>query len=192
MTPMTQSVSRWLLVSALALGAGLMTSPAARFALAAEQQQPAAKQEVASVEQLTNDALAALKSGKFEQSNQLLARAASMSQDPKVRQMSTWLDQFETQRQTFATERHKQYEKAVGDVQKLLANHKESYALDATARAYLLADEKKAFRDMPWVNNLVKQTAAMADQFDKNEQWLKALRLYSDLGAIEPANPEWK
>jgi carboxyl-terminal processing protease len=181
--------SRFILAAALAMG-GLIAAP--RGIARAAEPAPAPKQEVASVEQLTTDAFTALKSGKFEQSNQLLARAASISQDPKLHQMSSWVEQFESQRQTFATERHKQYDKAVADVHKLLNNNKDTYALDAAARAYLLADDKKAFRDEPWVDKLVKQTAAMADDFDKNEQWLKALRLYSDLGAIEPANPEWK
>jgi carboxyl-terminal processing protease len=152
----------------------------------------AAPEQVASIEKLKTDAFAALKSGKFEQSNELLAKAASMSQDPSVQQMAGWMNQFETQRQGFASERHKQYEKAVGDVHKLIDNHHESYALDAAARASLLSDDKKAFRAEPWVDALVKQTAAMAEQYDKNEQWLKAMRLYADLSSIEPAVPEWK
>src|SRR5204863_501871 len=81
-----------------------------------------------------------------EQSNELLAKAASISQDPTVHQMSGWMKQFESQRQEFASERHKQYEKAVGDVHKLIDNHKESFALDAAARASLLAQAKKAPR----------------------------------------------
>src|SRR5438477_8593764 len=32
----------------------------------------------------------------------------------------------------------------------------------------------------------------MAEEYEKGEQWLKALRLYSDLSSIEPAVPQWK
>jgi len=59
--------------------------------------------------QLKLDAFHALKYGKFEQSNDLLAKAAEISKDPQVQQMSTWVKQFESQRQEFATERHKQF-----------------------------------------------------------------------------------
>jgi hypothetical protein len=39
---------------------------------------------------------------------------------------------------------------------------------------------------------LIARTAAAATEYDEGEQWLKALRLYSDLGSIEPAVPVWK
>jgi carboxyl-terminal processing protease len=32
----------------------------------------------------------------------------------------------------------------------------------------------------------------MAEEYEKSDQWLRALRLYSDLSSLEPANPEWK
>jgi carboxyl-terminal processing protease len=113
-------------------------------------------------------------------------------QRPPAHQDGEWTKAFEDQRQTFVAERHKQYEKAVGDVHKLLDNKKDEYALDYAARAHLLADDKKAFRNEPWVDALVKKTIAYAHSYEEKEQWLKALRLYSDLGSLEPANPEWK
>src|SRR5205807_1707301 len=51
---------------------------------------------------------------------------------------------------------------------------------------------KTAFRAEGWVDNLVKSTVALADKYEASEQWLKALRVYQDLGAIEPSKPEWK
>src|SRR5439155_14301287 len=78
------------------------------------------------------------------------------------------------------------------DVHKLLDNHKESYALDAASRAGSLSDDKKAFRNESWVDQLVKQSAQLAETYDKQEQWLKAMRLYADLSSIDFSNPEWK
>jgi len=75
---------------------------------------------------------------------------------------------------------------------KLLDHHKDGYALDWAAKAGLLADDKKAFRSEPWVEALVKRSIEMAKDYDAKEQWLKALRVYSDLSSIEQANPEWK
>ena len=173
---------RWIVLLVLAL-CGTFATP--RFA-------PAAGQELAAVEQLKADAFSALKAGKFEQSNQLLERAATISKDPTVQQMAAWISQFENQRQEFTAERHKQYEKAVADVRKLLDNHKENYALDAAARAFSLADDKDAFRHEKWVSDLLIQTANLAEQADNSEQWLKSLRLYADLSSIETSVPAWK
>src|SRR3954463_16728689 len=125
MTSMTR-ICRWTLLVALAVTLAVGTAPHRGLAQQQQAQQP---QQLASVEQLKSQAFDALRSGKFDQSNELLAKAASISPDPSLHQMADWVSQFETQRQQFTAERHKQYDKAVGDVKKLLANHKESYAL---------------------------------------------------------------
>lgn len=152
----------------------------------------AGQQEVATVEELKSEAFKALRSGQFDRTNELLARAASMSTDPQLDRMAGWTQSFESQRQEFAAERHKQYEKALRKVKHLIAQGKSEYALDWAAGAYLLADDKQAFRQEQWVDDLVKEATRRADEYDQGEQWLKALRLYSDLGSIEPAIPLWK
>lgn len=152
----------------------------------------AAPEQLASVDEIKNLALKSILAGEFRQTNDLLTQAAARTNDPVVAQMAGWMGQFEKQRGAFASERHEQYEKAVGDVRKLIDHGKESYALDATARAYLLADDKAGFRKEPWVDELVTNTTKLADEAEAQEKWLTALRLYSDLGSIEPANPLWK
>lgn len=147
-------------------------------------------QQVATVEQLKTEAFKALKEGQFDRTTQLISKAATM--DPSLNQISSWIKQFDDQRVDFATERHKQFEKAVADVHKVLDGHKDSYAITFAARAYLLADDKEAFRKEDWIDALVKKTITMAADADEHQQWLTALRMYSDLGSMEPANPEWK
>src|SRR4051812_15366472 len=115
MSSMTKSVRRWTLRCALVAGVGALVATDVHRSWAQQIPPQQAPQQLASVDQLKTDAFAALKNGQFEQSNQLLARAASMSQDPQVQQMATWMKQFESQRQVFTTERHKQFEKAVAD-----------------------------------------------------------------------------
>src|SRR5436190_9461440 len=142
---------------------------------------PPAGQQVASVEQLKSEAVAALKTGQFEQTSQLINKAAAIAHDPVTSQMSAWVQHFEQQRQQFSAERHKQYEKSVADVQKLLAAHMDNYAIDAAARAFSLAEDKDAFHKEPWVDALIKSTTKLAAEDEAGEQWLKTLRLYSDL-----------
>ena len=152
----------------------------------------ATQEEVAAVEKLKGEAFDAARAGRFDQTSQLLDRAAAMSKDPSLARMVAWTSQFEKQRQEFAAERRKQYEKEVANVKLLLDNKKDDFAIDAAASAYGLADDKKAFRAEKWVNDLITKTVARADQYDKGEQWLRSLRLYSDLASVEPANPLWK
>ena len=152
----------------------------------------AAQVEVASIEQLKSQAYEAARTGHFDRSNELLAKAASISRDPSLERMVEWTNRFENQRKEFAAERRKQYDKQVGHVRTLLLAKKEDFAIDAAANAYGLADDKKAYRQEKWVDELVTRTARRAEQYDQHEQWLRSLRLYSDLAAIEPANPQWK
>ena len=152
----------------------------------------AAPQQVASVEELKTEAFRAFRGGQFDRSNELIKTAASLSPDPTTAQMATWFGQFESQQAGFAAERHKQFDKAVEDVHKLLDANKPSFAADRARDAYVLADDKDAFRHEPWVDALVRTTIDAANSCEGSQQWFKASRLYSDLAAMEPGVPLWK
>jgi carboxyl-terminal processing protease len=181
---MSKSVRRWALVPLL-----ILSFVCTSISTLADQQP---ERDLAAVQHLKNQAIDSVLKGKFAQTNDLLAQAAANTRDPLVTQMASWINQFEKQRTDFAAERQKSYEKAVGEVQKLIDNGFATYAIDAAARAYLYAEDKTKFRNEKWVDDLIKSTAQMAQTADGNEQWLRALRIYADLGSIEPANPEWK
>ena len=51
---------------------------------------------------------------------------------------------------------------------------------------------RTAFRKEGWVDQLVNESIHRAATDDQNEQWIKSLRIYSDLAAIEPSVPQWK
>ena len=163
------------------------TKPQAPVAVAA-----ASQEEVAAVERLKGEAFDAARAGRFDRTTQLLDEAAAKSNDPVVARMREWTTQFERQRQEFAVQRRQQYDKEVANVRLLLANGKDDFAIDAAANAYGLAEDKKVFTTEPWVVELIEKTARKAEQYDRAEQWLRSLRLYADLGVIEPANPLWK
>jgi carboxyl-terminal processing protease len=150
------------------------------------------QQQVATVQALKTEAFKALKTGKFDRTSELLGQAAQLSRDPQDERMAGWIKNFENQRQEFTAERHKQFDKALRKAKLLISKGKPDYALDWTSASYLLSDDKKAFRNEPWVDELIKKTSAAADDYEKGEHWLKALRLYSDLGSLEPAAPIWK
>lgn len=175
---MNKPLIRWIAVVALVL------APLSALAQA--------DQEVAAVEQLKVEAFRALRGGQFDRTSELLNRAASLSKDPALVQMSEWLHQFQSQRQEYVAERTKAYDKSVADVKVLLSNDLDDYAIDKVKDAYLLSNEKEAFRAEAWVGDLVEKAKARAKEYEASEQWVRAQRLYSDLSIIEPANTEWK
>jgi carboxyl-terminal processing protease len=186
MTVTPKRVAFWIVCVALLAGL-CRVGPEVRAA------DPAAPEQVASVEQLKAQAIAALRAGKFEQTNDFLAKAAAASSDPSLTKMAGWTRQFEDQWQGFVAERRKEYQKAVADVHLLLKKEKHlPYAMEVAVRAHLLADDKDAFRKEAWIVKLLGDAAKLADVSEKNEDWLRALRLYSQLGAIELDVPQWK
>ena len=190
---MNARLTRWTLALACAFAAVPQLPTWAQVADAGAPAQVGERPvQTASVDQLKTEAYTAAKDGKFERTTELLATAAKISNDPQVVQMSTWASQFEAQRQEFAAERLTQYRKAVEDVHKLLDAGQGDYAIDAAARAYSLTDDKENFRKEKWADDLIRRTVTRAEECEKSEQWMKALRMYSDLTSVEPSNPEWK
>lgn len=170
---------RWMkiaLAGALALGAGIVQGG----------------DQVASTNQLKSEAFVALRGGDFGVASELINKAARQAHDPATTLMAQWVEQFKTQHDTFAAERRKQYQKAVDEVHLLLEHFKDSFAIDVAARAYGLADDKTAFANEPWVKSLIQSTTALAKQYEDAHQWIKALRVYSDLASVEPSNSHWK
>ena len=198
---MTKNVRRWMLSAALA-AAGGSALLAGRSAWVSAQSAPPAPVNAAADAaptaradepgQLRAQAFKALRDGQFARMNELLDQAAKTGSDATLDKVRGWTKSFETQRLEFAAERQKQYEKAVEDVKKLQTAGKHDYAPDAAARAFSLAPDKKAFRQEAWADALIKEAITRAEHYEKNEQWLKALRLYSDLGSLEPAQAAWK
>lgn len=137
-------------------------------------------------------AVEAARTGDFNQSDELLARAEKLSPDPEIKQMESWVNTYDDERKGFDKQRHEQFLTAVKNAHLLITDKKDGYAIDEISKAYLLADDRDAFRHEAWVDNLVKETAATAEQNETAALWLKAMRMYQDLTVIEPSNPVWK
>ena len=191
---MKKPLRRWVLTLGLATAGALSGLRTPGTARAQQQPQAAApqQQELASVEQLKGEAFKALKSGQFDRTSELLTKAATISKDPSLSQMSDWIHQFQSQRQVMAAEKKKSYDKAVADVQKLLDAGYEDAAIDKAKDARLLAEDKDAFAKEPWVATLMEKAKTKAADYESKEQWLKAQRLYSALASVEATNPQWK
>src|SRR6184192_3586511 len=190
---MRKPLSRFILLFVLAtspfIGTRVFADAQAGASPSAVQPLP---EKLAEADQLKTKAFAALKAGKFELTNDYLSQAAQISKDPVTMKMADWTRQFEEQRRVFKTERQKEYEKAVKDVHLLLDKNKLPFAMEVAAGAYLLSDDKDAFRKEPWAEKLLSDAKKVAGDYERNEQWLKALRLYSQLSTIEADSVDWK
>ncbi len=183
---MNPKFTRWTAVAALAI-AGVLP-----VGVRGQEPAPAARESVASIDQLKTEAFRALRVGNFEVGDDLLARAARQSNDPQLGQMHQWTETFEAQLKRFADERHTAYGKAFADVQTMLKSGHDDAALDLASRAQLLSDDKDGFHNLPWMRSLIAGSVARAAGYQSTDQWLKAMRVYEDLAAVEPASKDWK
>jgi uncharacterized membrane-anchored protein YhcB (DUF1043 family) len=129
---MNKFFARWMLAVTVGV-ASLATIGRAQQAPEPQQQQ------FATAEQLTElkvQAYQAFKGGHFDRTSELLSRAASLSSDPSLAQMSQWIAQFQNQRQGFVEERRKQFDKSIAETKKLLDAGNQQYALDRAKDAY--------------------------------------------------------
>ena len=190
---MNAKLTRWSAVAALAIaGAVPLVMPAVLPKVHGQDRAPALASAASGVDQLKTQAFAALFVGNFDRGNDLLAKAAAESKDPTLGQMHQWTATFEAQLQKFAGERHTAYTKALADTQLLLKDGHPDAALDLANRAQTLSDDKAGFHQLPWLKQLVAESTARAAGYEQQDQWLNAMRIYEDLGGIEPASVEWK
>jgi carboxyl-terminal processing protease len=146
---------------------------------------------LAQVNQLKAEAAAAAKAGQFEKVQQLIDQAASLSQDPQLTNLKGYLSSFADQRREFMAARKKSYDQAVERAHKLVGMDKLAYALSAAVDARSYTDDKNAFHNEAWVIDLINRARQLALQHEADQQWIKALQIYSNLAALEPQNPTW-
>jgi hypothetical protein len=137
------------------------------------------------------EAISAINSGNFSRTRDLLGRVNSFSHDSTVEQMLGWIDGFQSQLDGVTQERHKEFTQMAGDAHKLLAHKMDAFAVEEVESAYVLAEDKQAFRSEPWVADLLKEAGTLAAQAEESQQWVAALRLYSALIIVEPTNTQW-
>ena len=153
----------------------------------------AAQDAPVNADALKRDAIAALRTGEFDKTQQLLNQALQLRpDDPTLHRMDEWVSNFQQQRQEFVAERQKAFDRQVRDVKLLQDKGYRSYAINAAAVAYGLAADEGQFRTTPWVEDLIKESKTLGDEYEQKNQWLDALRVWGDLASIEPLIPEWK
>src|SRR4051812_16310135 len=91
-TPLSRFVLLFSLATSLIIGTRLHADTPAGQSPSAVQPLP---ERLAEADQLKTKAFAALKKGKFDQTNDYLSQAAQLSKDPVTMKMADWTRQFE-------------------------------------------------------------------------------------------------
>ncbi len=163
-------------------------TPAAQTVYAQEQ-----GQQLASADVLKQQAIGALKAGDFDATQQLIDQALKIRpDDATLQQMGQWVGNFQEQRESFNAQRRKLFEQQVSDINLLQENGYRSYAINFATGAYLLSEDKGAFRNEPWVRDMIAESAKLGEQYEAKGEWLSAMRVWGDLASIEEMSPEWK
>ena len=151
-----------------------------------------AEPQYVNADSLKQQAIAASRSGDFDQSHTLLEQAIELRpDDPALRQMDEWVANFREQREEFTAERKEAYDRQVKDVELLRDEGYRAHALRAAHAASTLVEDPTEFAKIDWVQALIADGAAMAKEYEEQGDWLKAMRVYGDLAGLEGQNPEW-
>ena len=145
-----------------------------------------------SVDALKAQAIEAMKAGEFDLTQRLIHQAARVGQDPAMDRMADWVAQFGAQREAFLAQRRRSYDEQAEKSRALIDAGQDAYALSFASVAMAYTDDKDAFRALPWVEQLTARAVELAGKYESGEQWTKALRVFSNLASIDPANLQWK
>ena len=151
-------------------------------------------QPVAAARPFCAQAMQSVRAGDFGKTATLLKEASTLSPEESLQQMSEWATRYETQKAHFDAERKEQFDKAVKNIHILVDNTQDEYASDEVEAAHTLAFDKDEFlHESRGSVDLINSPALTAvDDDTAKGLWLKALRIDSDLAALEPTSPVWK
>ncbi len=148
--------------------------------------------ELVNATTLKRRAIDAAKVGHLDETRDLLAQALQLRpDDPALRQMDAWVADFQEQREAFAADRRKAFDRQVKDVHVLIDNGFRSHAIRAANGAASLAEDEQAFKNEAWVQELIAESEQLGLAYQDNGQWLKAMRVWADLAGVEQQEPKW-
>lgn len=138
------------------------------------------------------EALRAVRAGQFARAADLLAEAVTRSSDPQLKRLADWVSAYTSDRAVLLGERREQFEKTLSDMNRLVEAGKDEAAIDYATRAYVLAEDKAAFSQLPVVRGLIDRVTVLAADAENRQQWVKAARLYADLAQVDPDRQLWR
>jgi carboxyl-terminal processing protease len=139
------------------------------------------------------EGLACLGRGEFGKALTLIHEVAAQQEpDKRVRQVDGWLTAFDHLQNERAERIRKDYEKYVGWVKEATEKKLWHDAIKSANLAYNNATDQEAFRKEPWLAKAVAGAKQAATEYEQDNKWLKAARIYVRLMDMFPRHPEYK
>lgn len=104
--------------------------------------------------------------------------------DPVARTLRGYIDSYRQVDDLRVSRRQANYEADVAEAREYMAKKDWEEALTASRRAFDKSFDKDEFRKLGWVSELVEQVTDLAEQYRREEKWLDAGAIYSQLSVI--------
>ncbi len=107
-------------------------------------------------------------------------------------QVRTWLGEYQTKQTARKEMNRAEFEKYVGYAKARIERKEYALAIDKTLLAADVAEDREAFLRSDWVQQLVNDSLAKADQLRKESDWKGAWHIYYDLGQLFEREPRYQ
>ncbi len=104
----------------------------------------------------------------------------------------TWLNEYETKQTARKELDRADFEKNVGYAKARMERKEYSLALDKALLAADVAEDREAFLRSDWLQQLVNDSLARADELRKKSDWKSAWHIYFDLGQLFEREPRYQ
>ena len=131
--------------------------------------------------------------GQFDQGTKLIdGIVAAGVQDPRVSRVGEWLKAFDKIEADRAARRRADYRQYAEWAKVDTRDGKLIRAAAECGAAMDNADDVEAFRKEPWIVKAVEAAVQAARQYEKDQKWYKAGRIYVQLEDIFPRSAEYR
>jgi len=104
----------------------------------------------------------------------------------------TWLGEYQTKQSARKDMDRADFEKYVGYAKARIERKEYAFALDKALLAADVAEDREAFLRQDWLQTLVNDSLAKADELRKKSDWKGAWHIYADLGALYEREPRYQ
>ncbi len=151
-----------------------------------------AEEGLVNADSLKRRGIARLRMGDFDAGAELIDQALDLRPDDvSLRRIDGWVEEFQGQHDQLEAERLENFEEQVANVRLLTEAGYESYAIRAAHLASSYAADPEAFAQQDWVQALIKRSVELAEAYEERGEWLRSMRVWSDLAGLEALNPTW-
>jgi len=104
----------------------------------------------------------------------------------------TWLGEYQTKQSARKEMDRADFERYVGYAKARIERKEYALALDKALLAADVSEDREAFLRSDWLQQLVNDALAKADEFRKKNDWKGAWHIYYDLGALYEREPRYQ